>query len=571
MSDRDVDRRSFLRLAGTAAAAASLAGCSGGGDGNGDGGDGETGDGGGNATDGEGGNETGTEERPEPETREEYLQRANLLLHEQAPWVYLNRQYSVYGVSNEIQWEARRDERIEAYAIQPQDGKRSVRITQSQMDSGLDPHDHRETPTDNIVLQAYEGLLGRDPEGAIVEKLATGYERIEEGTVRFDIREGVTFHSGEELAPEDVAFSINRIVKEDVGGLASPQRDQLAGVTGAEVVDGERAVRVNSDGVNPIVFQEFATYCDIVQRSWIEEHEGSYINSNMNGTGPFQLENYNQDVSVSFARYEDYWREPAPAESLEITAAGEASTRVNQLLGGETDLVVNVPPQDAGRVQESSGASLSAVPSTRIIYNAMVYNREPFDSTEFRRAMNLAVDLDSIIENVLSGFADPTGQPTLEGFVGYNDEVGPFEHDPERAQSLVEESGYAGAEIELHTPVGRYLKDLEIAQAVASQIDNLENVSCSVQQRDFQTLAGELLDGDLSTSPAFYLIGWGNATFDASQTIIPLLTSDGALTSYSSDRVDELIQQAQSMTGEGPGSSGADGDGNQSGNDSSSS
>ncbi|WP_436931631.1 ABC transporter substrate-binding protein [Halosimplex halobium] len=559
---RDIDRRNFLKLAGTAAGTAAVAGCSGGeetpteGDG-GDGGDGDGGDGG-NGGDGMDGGDTATETGtplPEPETRVGYLERANRLLHEEAPWIFLNRQYSVYGKSTDVDWEARRDERIDGYAIEPTGDTGSVQITQSAMDSGLDPHDHRETPTDNIVLQAYEGLLSRDREGRVIEELATGYERLEPGRVRFELRSGVSFHSGDSLTKEDVAFSINRIVDPDVGGLDSPQSDQLAGVTGAEPADGDSAVIVESDGINPIVFALFATYCDVMNKSWVESHDTAYINTHMDGTGPFQLANYEQDVSVTFESYGDYWKDEAPADELVITAASEASTRVNQLLSDETDVIVNVPPQNISQVDQADNAEISAVPSTRIIYNAMIYNREPFDSAEFRRAMNYAIDLEGIVENVLSGFGDGTSQPTLEGFTGYNSELDPYPHDPEEAERLVEESGYAGAEIELHTPNGRYLKDLEIAQAVVGYIDDLENVSASVNQRDFGNLAEVLLDGDISTGPAFYLIGWGNATFDASQTIIPLLTSDGALTSYKNERVDELINEAQSMGG---GESGTD-------------
>jgi peptide/nickel transport system substrate-binding protein len=105
-------------------------------------------------------------------------------------------------------------------------------------------------------------------------------------------------------------------------------------------------------------------------------------------------------------------------------------------------------------------------------------------------------------------------------------------------------------EIELHTPIGRYLKDVEIAQAIASQVDELSNVSASVQQRDFATLAGEVTTGNIEDKPHWYLLGWGNETFDASQTIIPLLTSEGALTSYSNDELDRLIDQAQSLPSE---------------------
>ena len=58
-----------------------------------------------------------------------------------------------------------------------------VRIAQGNMPSGLDPHDHRETPTDIVMLHAYEGVLTRDPEGNVQESLATGFERVEEGNV----------------------------------------------------------------------------------------------------------------------------------------------------------------------------------------------------------------------------------------------------------------------------------------------------------------------------------------------------------------------------------------------------
>jgi peptide/nickel transport system substrate-binding protein len=420
-----------------------------------------------------------------------------------------------------------------------------VTITQGNLDSGLDPHDHRETTTDIIVMQMYEGALDRNAEGGIVDALATDYERVDDGRVRLFIREDVTFHNGDELTPADVAFSYNRIVNEDVGGLASPQSDQLAGVESAEVVDDERAVDVISGSVNPIVFGLLATYGDIVQQSWIEERETAEINSNANGTGPFQLDTYTADESVTYTKYEGYWDEPAAVDTITMNAAAESSTRVNQLVSDETDITVNVPPQEVSRVRNNDSTRIEAVPSTRVIYNAMRYDVEPFDSVEFRRAMNYAVDLESIIENVLSGFADATSQPTLQGFVGHNPDLEIYPYDVEQAESLVEESGYAGAEIELNTPVGRYLRDVEIAQAVAGYIDELSNVSCSVRQRDFATLAGELTTGSIEDKPPFYLIGWGNATFDASQTLIPLLTTDGALASWSNEEFDSLMSESQ--------------------------
>ncbi|WP_411967043.1 ABC transporter substrate-binding protein [Haloferax sp. YSSS75] len=425
-----------------------------------------------------------------------------------------------------------------------------VTITQGQMPSGLDPQDHRETPTDIVVLHAYEGVLTRDAAGAMQTALATNYERIDgEDAVRFDIREGVTFHNGDELTPEDVAYSINRVVDEEVG-FASPQSDQLAGVTGAEVIDGERAVKVNNDGLNPIVFSEFATYLDVMQRSWVEERSKAEIGQEMNGTGPFMLESYTEDEEVVLTTYEDYWQEPAAVDTLTFRAASEASTRVNQLLQGETDVIVNVPPQEVSRVNNNENTRVAAAPSTRIIYNAMRYDVEPFDSVEFRQAMNYAIDLESIVQNVLGGFGAQTSQPTLPEFVGHNEDLDPYPYDPEMAEQLVEESGYAGAEIELNTPVGRYLKDLEIAQAVAGYIDELPNVSASVRQRDFGSLVDELLAGSIEARPHWFLIGWGEATFDGGLVMQALLASDGTLTTWQNEDFDALLQEASQQSGD---------------------
>ncbi len=421
-----------------------------------------------------------------------------------------------------------------------------VTITQGNMPGTLDPHDHRAIPNDIVMLQCYEGLLRRTREGKIEANLAKEWERKEKGRVRFHIRDGPTFQkTGNELTPEDVAYSINRIVEKDTG-FVSPQSGQLAGVTGAEAVDGERAVDVTSDGLNPIVFAEFAIYCDIVEKQWVKEHEKSYIAKNMNGTGPFELTTYKPGSRIVFERYEDYWKEPAAVTKLTFDAAKKASVRVNQLVAGETDITVNVPPQAVPRVKNEKKAGVEAVGSTRVLYNAMRSDVEPFSSPKFRRAMNYSIDLESIVKDVLSGFGSQTGQPTLKPFFGYDDGLSPYEHDPKKAEKLVEESGHAGASIQLHTPVGRYLKDVQIAQAVANMIDNLPNVSCGVKQRDFNALAKQLTDGNLETSPKFYLIGWGNATFDASQTINPTLSSDGVLTSYKNDELDSLLQKANS-------------------------
>ncbi|GAA0724091.1 peptide/nickel transport system substrate-binding protein [Halorubrum trapanicum] len=482
-NDDHVDRRTVLKYAGTAGAVG-LAGCSGNGSDGGDGGNGSDGGDGSDGSDG-GDGEDGSDGG---------------------------------------------DDTFE------------LGVTMGQMDSGLDPQDHAETNTEIIVGQLYEGLLDRDKEGGIIAGLANEWERTDDGSVRFLLRDGLTFHNGDEVTPEDVRYSIRRIVFEDVG-IASPQTNDLGSVS--EVTTGDGQVTVSFEGYNPIAFQLFATNGPVMQQSWVEENGSDYINRNANGTGPFRLSEYDSGNEVVYEPNEDYWDGAPEVDELTMSASSESSTRVNQLLAEETDIVTNVPPNEVSRVNGSDVATINSVASARIIFLQMRYDVEPFSSQQFRQALNHAVDVESIIENVLNGFGNITGQPTLEGHVGYNPDIDPYPYDPDEAERLVEESGHAGVEITLETPIGRYLRDVDIAQAAASQIDSLSNVSCEVEQREFSSLVQEVTAPNLEDRPHFNLLGWGNAEFDGSQTLTPLLSSEGALTVLENDELDGLLEDAE--------------------------
>lgn len=416
-----------------------------------------------------------------------------------------------------------------------------VHVTMGQMDSGLDPQDHAETNTNIIVGQAYEGLLDRDKQGGIIAGLAKNWERTADGSIRFELREA-KFHSGDRMTAEDAAYSIRRIVSEDVG-ISSPQANDFGLVD--EVTAGDGTVTVSFEGFNPIAFQLFATNGDIVQQSWIEENSSDFINQNANGTGPFRVTGYDSGNEVVYESNTDYWGGDVPVDSLTMAASSESSTRVNRLLAGETDIVTNVPPQEVSRVEGSDVARIRSVPSARIIFLQMRYDVEPFSSQQFRQALNYAVDVESILENVLNGFGSITGQPTLSGHVGYNPDVDPYPFDTDEAERLIEESGFAGSKITLETPIGRYLKDVEVAQAAANQIDSLSNVSCELEQREFSALVQDITTGSIKDKPNFNLLGWVNGEFDGSQTITPLMTSDGALTIHKNDELDGLLLEAE--------------------------
>ena len=537
-----LDRRTFLQYGGTAAATAAsvgLAGCgNGGGNGNGEG------NGGGNETDGgNGGDEAEAElrtydgELADDPSRVEVLQHVNGLAHEQAPWVYLHQQFSIYGLNSDIEWDARADEDIIVSEFNTD--LDAVTVSQGQLLETLDPTGENSTPQYNIIDQAYEPFLYREDEtGKPIELIVTDWERTEEQTVRLTLRDDVQFHNGDDLTAEDVAFSINRANNPDVSEVAG----NIGDIDEARAEEGDVVVELNS--VTPTVFRNMTAFGRVIQQSWVENDDND-IGTDINGTGPYELDEYVEGTRVSFTKFEDYWGEGGDPDEVTFNGIPENGTRLNALLGGDSDVITNVRPNDIPDVQESDNATFADVPSIRNIFLVQNDAFEPFDSQEFRQAMNFAVDVPSIIGSILSDFGNQTSQPTLPGHNGHNDGLEPYPHDPERAEALVEESGYAGAEIELDTPVGRYLRDADVAEAAANQIDELSNVSCTANRREFGDLVQELL-GDQEESPAFFLIGWGNPTLDGDYAMSPWFT-EGTFLHFNDDEMANLLQQARTI------------------------
>ncbi|MFW5964770.1 MAG: ABC transporter substrate-binding protein, partial [Natronomonas sp.] len=394
------------------------------------------------------------------------------------------------------------------------------------------------TPQYNIVDQAYEPFLYRDREGRPVALIVTDWERTAEQEVRLTIRDDVQFHNGNDMTAEDVAFSINRANNPDISEVAG----NLGDINEATVEDGD--VVLDLDSVTPTIFRNLTVFGRVLQQSWVENDDND-IATELNGTGPYELDEYTDDTRVSFTKFDGYWDEAADPNEVTFTAIPENGPRVDALIAGDSDLVTNVRPNDIPDIEEAEGVGYDDVPSTRNIFLVMNDVAEPFDSQEFRQAMNFAVDVQSIIDSILNEFGNQTSQPTLPDHNGHNPDIDPYPYDPERAEALVEESGHAGIEIELHTPVGRYLRDADVAETAANQINELENVTCTTNRRDFGELVNELL-AEQEESPAFFLIGWGNPTLDGDYAMSPWFT-EGPFQHFNNDELAELLQQARTI------------------------
>lgn len=302
----------------------------------------------------------------------------------------------------------------------------------------LDPAYSYDTASGTIIQNVYENLIlypygivdgdEKKPEGYSVSEyepmLATEVPSEENGLIRetsdggmiyeFPIREGVEFHEGQELTPEDVEYSLERTMIQDAtGGPAWMILEPLTGYQSVEnlVVDYvgaedyeetsnadraaafnaviDPAVEVKGQSVLLKLPEPYPPFLDIlahgggwasiVNQDWVIEQGGwdgtaetwpeyhdpgggsaaeeSDLYDVMNGTGPFVLERWNPGEEVVFSRNENYWREPAQLERFVIEKIDEWSTRRLMLQNGDADMVY-MPLQYLDQVEGMDGVTV---------------------------------------------------------------------------------------------------------------------------------------------------------------------------------------------------------------------
>ncbi|RVU85696.1 ABC transporter substrate-binding protein [Leucothrix sargassi] len=345
----------------------------------------------------------------------------------------------------------------------------------------LDPYEQLSGGTLQLSHMTYDPLVRWNRDLGFDGRLAEKWERIDDKTVRFSLRKGVKFHSGNDFTAKDVVFTFNRLKE-------SPDFKAIfATFTEAKMVD-DYTIDLITDKPFPLVLHS-ATYIfpmdsefftgkteDGKDKAGIVKHGDSFASRNISGTGPFTVSSREQGVRVEFARNADYWDKESKGnvDKIIFTPIKEAPTRVAALLAGDVDYIAPVPPTDHDRVNKSDKVDLITMAGTRIITLQLNQERvEAFKDKRVRQAIAYAINQEGIAEKIMKGFATPGAQFSPKGYLGHNESLKP-RFDVEKAKELMKEAGYEdGFSITMMAPNNRYVNDAKIAQAASSMLSKI--------------------------------------------------------------------------------------------------
>jgi len=342
-------------------------------------------------------------------------------------------------------------------------------LSAENLTGNWDPSSH--TTLAQINLESFVfGYLTRAPmrpenPDELVMELATGMKIVDEHTIEFKLRKGVTFHDGKAFSAEDVKATYEYASQPDRPAQWYP------GPCKVDIVD-DYTVRVKTDeyGYPASLFWFLSAFLPIMSAKDIAD--GTALSARPNGTGAFKFVRQEGNTTVLEA-FEDFYLGKPKLPGINFSFVGDATTRTLALLSGEADLIERLEAEQVETIQANGGFKLNKAVSVENKYLWFRCSKPPFNDWRLRRAACHAIDR-SVILDILGVSGYPSNAFISPVKFGYIDTPNYPKYDPAECQRFLAEAGFPNGqglpELEYLTSVGFYPKTKEYGEVITAML-----------------------------------------------------------------------------------------------------
>jgi peptide/nickel transport system substrate-binding protein len=312
----------------------------------------------------------------------------------------------------------------------------------------MDPAFVTQVSGNSVLSSMFDGLVERGYDGSIQPMLAESWSIPNPNTVEFKLRQGVVFHNNEPFHAGAVKFSIERLLDPT---LAAPLAGSMPkSFQSVEIVD-DFTVRFHFSAPEASIFDALAQCCAIVPPGYYTENSREFVAANPVGSGPFRFVEWVRDDHTTLAANSAYWgadtyKGSAQVPTVIFRPVPSAGTRVADLLNGTADMIFDVSPDDVDTVRglASSGYQIVPNPAARLQFIEFMPKKatDPLADRRVRQALNYAIDVQGMIDNLFKGLGTRAASPILVGALGYDPTLQPYEYNPTLARQLLADAGY---------------------------------------------------------------------------------------------------------------------------------
>lgn len=395
----------------------------------------------------------------------------------------------------------------------------------------LDPALTRSIRDWSVLHSIYDSILDLSDDGELVPLAAESFTIVDDLTFEVVLREGLTFHDSSPVTVDAIERSIVHVQQSE-----GPAAANFGAIVEVETVD-DRTVLIRTAEPAPWLPSQLAVWMVLFPEGiTTDDFERAPM-----GSGPYRFVSHDAGSEIVLERNPDYPADSpkgtALAERVRYRFVPESTTRVADLATGVAHIVDAIPQDQAGAIEESGGRAIEA-PVLGTSFLRMVNDVPPFDDPLVRRAINHAIDVETIGAALVSTEANRLASLyPEERSIGFDPDLMPFAYDPERARELLAEAGYGdGFETTLqYTGGGRD----DVMQAIAANLAEV-GIQVTIEVTELAAFNGSWTDPE--SAPLRY-VTW-RPVYDPHTLLSLMFASSGPLSRYADDEADSLITAA---------------------------
>ena len=304
---------------------------------------------------------------------------------------------------------------IGASATAQVDDENSIIRMTSDWPTYIDPGVGSDFSDTISLVNIHDSLVFPNPDGSVRPQIATKWDISEDGlTYKFYIREGIKFHSGNELTAEDVAFSMNRLLTVGEGYAYL----YMGVIKSATVLDKYTVEFKLNNKFGPFVSSLIRLYivekqvvmANIDKTVDIYGEFGDYgklwLLTNDAGSGPYKVKDVKMEEYVLGEKFDDYWEgwdQDAP-KYFKLSAACQPVTVRTAMFRQEQEITDEMQPmENYEAMAKIEGIEVVSYINGNNLNVTLNTKKAPTDDIHFRKALAYIVDYEVIVDKIFPG------------------------------------------------------------------------------------------------------------------------------------------------------------------------
>ena len=407
----------------------------------------------------------------------------------------------------------------------------------------LDPYATGKGTVQLVIRNILENLVVRDAAGAARPALATAWKQLNDSTIEFTLRQGVTFHNGQPFDADDVVYSVTYVKKPE--SKISSQGDY--GFIARAEKTGPYKVNLILSAPTPSAIDRLTQTLYIVPRVAHAAAAPAQWGAKPIGTGPYTVSGFEAGRKAELTRFAGYYKADWGAPRLDritVLSLSDPQTRIAELTSGKVDFVWNLAPDQMQQLKGAPNISTASGGSNSIAFlsldSAGRSGANPMQDKNVRLAISHAINRSAISQVLRGGNSVVINSPCHPQQFGCAQDVMAYPYDLAKAKAFMKASAYPNG---FETSIAAFTDSAPVAEAIIGDLREI-GIKGKLDFRETSAWVKDFFGGKLTLA----VVPWPSSGVHDVSALVPVFFQGGQGDYARDEQVTNWFKTASSIS-----------------------